>query len=332
MPKQCQRVKLVPPRETNPFAFLLARPSACRPLCSVQPRQQSPPPQAQAAESRTSPDAWWKHAVIYEVYPRSFQDTNRDGIGDIKGIESRLHYLKSLGIDAIWITPMYPSPQVDFGYDIADYEAIDPQYGTMGDFDTLLKTAKAQGIRVIMDVVLNPYLGPASMVQGVALVSRNNPKRDWYIWRDGAPARDGKPRATPTTGRAWFGHSAWQMDPATGQYYYHYFYRQQPDLNWRNPEVRKAMFDVLRFWLDKGVSGFRMDAVSRLLEDPETCGMILICLGITPLAIATSSTSTPTTYRKTMRSFKEIRKLVDSYPSISLCLIAEADEPDIAER
>ncbi len=285
--------------------------------------QQSPPPKTQAQASRTSPDAWWKHAVIYEVYPRSFQDSGKDGIGDIKGIESRLGYLKSLGIDAIWITPMYPSPQVDFGYDIADYEAIDPQYGTMGDFDTLLKTAKAQGIRVIMDVVLNHTSDQHPWFKESAS-SRTNPKRDWYIWRDG---KSSQPGGFPNNWQSWFGHSAWQLDPTTGQYYYHYFYKQQPDLNWRNPEVRKAMYGVLKFWLDKGVSGFRMDAVSRLLEDPD--------LHDDPYLPGTNAFGDRNIQHKytddlpeNHEIFKEIRKLADSYPNKPV-LIAEADEPNI---
>lgn len=282
----------------------------------------------QAEASRTAPDAWWKHAVIYEVYPRSFQDSDGDGKGDIKGIESRLGYLKSLGIDAIWITPMYPSPQVDFGYDIADYEAIDPQYGTMGDFDTLLKTAKAQGIRVIMDVVLNhtsdqhPWFLESKS-------SRNNPKRDWYIWRDGTPAREGKPGLYPNNWQSWFGHSAWTLDPTTNQYYYHYFYTQQPDLNWRNPEVRKAMYGVLKFWLDKGVSGFRMDAVSRLFEDPQMRDDPYL-----PGYNAFGDRNIQHKYTDDLPEchevFREIRALVDSYPSKPV-LIAEADEPNIFE-
>ncbi|MBE7158811.1 MAG: alpha-glucosidase, partial [Rhodospirillales bacterium] len=257
----------------------------------------------------------------YEVYPRSFQDSNRDGIGDIKGIERRLGYLKSLGVDAIWITPMYPSPQVDFGYDIADYEAIDPQYGTMGDFDTLLKTAKAEGIRVIMDIVLN-HTSDQNPWFKESRSSRNNPKRDWYIWRDG---KNGGP---PNNWQSWFGHSAWELDPATGQYYYHYFYKQQPDLNWRNPEVRKAMYDVLRFWLDKGVSGFRMDAVSRLLEDPNLHDDPYL-----PGYNAFGDRNIRHLYTDDLQEnheiFKEIRRIADSYPNKPV-LIAEADEPDIA--
>jgi alpha-glucosidase len=204
---------------------------------------------------------WWRHAVIYEVYPRSFADSNGDGIGDLKGITEHLDYLKALGVDAIWITPFYPSPQIDFGYDIADYRAIDPQFGTMADFDRLVAEAKKRDIRLINDMVLNHtsdkdpwFIESAS--------SRNNPKANWYIWADGKP--NGQP---PNNWQSDFGHSAWQYVKARNQYYYHEFYRQQPDLNWRNPDVKKAMFDVCRFWMGKGVMGFRLDAITSLFED-----------------------------------------------------------------
>lgn len=205
---------------------------------------------------------WWKGAVIYEIYPRSFQDSNGDGIGDLNGIASRLDYLQRLGIDAIWLSPVYPSPNVDFGYDIADYEAIDPLFGTMADFDRLIAAARRRHIRVIMDLVLNhsserhPWF-----VQSRA--SRANPKRDWYVWRDPAPG--GGP---PNNWLSLFGGSAWQWDPATRQYYYHRFYAQQPDLNWENPAVRAAMYGVARFWMRRGVAGFRLDAIPSLFEDP----------------------------------------------------------------
>ncbi|MGA8135595.1 MAG: alpha-amylase family glycosyl hydrolase, partial [Pseudomonas gingeri] len=235
-----------------------------------------------AATELASHDPWWKHGILYEIYPRSFQDTNGDGIGDINGITSRLDYIQDLGIDAIWITPMYPSPQIDFGYDIADYTAIDPQYGTMADFEHLTAEAKKHHIRVIMDYVPNHTSDQHAWFKE-SRSSRTNPKRNWYIWNDGIPANS--PNLTklqqdnehvglhgkvvpPNNWQSWFGHSAWEWDAKTQQFYYHHFYVQQPDLNWRNPEVVKAMLDVLRFWMDKGVSGFRIDAVSRLFEDP----------------------------------------------------------------
>ncbi len=209
------------------------------------------------------PREWWQDAVIYEIYPRSFGDTNGDGIGDLNGITEHLDYLSGLGVDAIWITPFYPSPQVDFGYDISNYRGIDPQYGTMQDFDRLVREAKKRNIRVITDLVLNhtsdqhPWFLESKS-------SRTNPKADWYIWRDGKA--NGQ---LPNNWESLFGHSAWQYIASRNQYYYHKFYKEQPDLNWRNPDVRNAMWDVVRFWMDRGVSGFRLDAITTLFEDPE---------------------------------------------------------------
>jgi alpha-glucosidase len=218
---------------------------------------------AQSSESLEHP--WWKNAVIYEIYPRSFQDSNGDGIGDLNGIASRLDYLQALGVDAIWLTPIYPSPQVDFGYDISDYDNIDPQYGTLADFDHLQSAAKQHNIGVIMDLVLNhtsdkhPWFLESES-------SRNNPRSNWYMWHD--PKMVNGQRQPPNNWLSLFGGSAWQWDPARSQYYYHRFYIQQPDLNWNNPEVRKAMYDVERFWIHRGVAGFRLDAITALFEDP----------------------------------------------------------------
>ena len=206
---------------------------------------------------------WWKHAVFYEIYPRSFADSNDDGVGDLNGITSKLDYLKGIGVDAIWITPCFPSPQVDFGYDVSDYEAIDPMYGTMADFDGLVSEAKKRGIRIILDFVMNHTSDQHQWFLD-SKSSRTSEHRDWYIWRDGK--RPGQP---PNNWTATFGGSAWKFDPTTGQWYYHYFYPEQPDLNWRNPEVKQAMFDVTRFWYRRGVAGFRLDAVSTLFEDLE---------------------------------------------------------------
>ncbi len=205
---------------------------------------------------------WWRKAVFYEIYPRSFQDTNGDGIGDLKGITERLPYLAALGIDAIWITPFSPSPQVDFGYDVSDYENVDPQFGTLAEFDKLVAEAHKRKIRIIMDLVLN-HTSDQSEFFKQSRSSRESPYRDWYIWRDG---KDGGP---PNNWSSEFGPTAWTLDQKTGQYYYHYFYTQQPDLNWRNPEVEKRMFDSVRFWLKRGVDGFRLDAINWLFEDPE---------------------------------------------------------------
>ena len=220
-----------------------------------------------AANSATSEQNWWKNAVFYEIYPRSFQDSNGDGIGDLNGITSRLDYLKSLGIDAIWLTPIYPSPQVDFGYDISDYEAIDPQYGTMADFDHLIAEANKRHIRVLMDMVMN-HTSDRHKWFVESRSSRNNPYRDWYMWHDGKGETATSKGEPPNNWQSLFGHSAWQWDPRTRQYYYHRFYIQQPDLNWNNPKVRQAFKDILAFWLKRGVGGFRFDAITALFEDP----------------------------------------------------------------
>ncbi len=206
---------------------------------------------------------WWQHAVFYEIYPRSFADSNNDGIGDLNGIASKLDYLKELGVDAIWITPCFPSPQVDFGYDVSDYEAIDPMYGTMKDFDHLVSEAKKRNIRLILDFVVNHTSDQHKWFVD-SKSSKTSEHRDWYIWRDGKG-----PGQPPNNWLSTFGLSAWMFDPKTNQYYYHYFYPEQPDLNWRNPAVEKAMLDVTRFWYKRGVAGFRLDAVDTLFEDPK---------------------------------------------------------------
>jgi alpha-glucosidase len=206
--------------------------------------------------------AWWQHAVFYEIYPRSFADSNNDGVGDLNGIASKLDYLKNLGVDAIWISPCFPSPQVDFGYDVSDYENIDPMYGTLADFDNLAREAKKRNIHIILDFVVNHTSDQHKWFLD-SKSSRTSAHRDWYIWRDGKG-----PGRPPNNWVSTFGGSAWQFDPTTNQYYYHYFYPQQPDLNWRNPAVKDAMFDVTRFWYNRGVSGFRLDAVDTLFEDP----------------------------------------------------------------
>ena len=206
-------------------------------------------------------EAWWKRGVIYEVYPRSFQDSNGDGIGDLNGVRRRLDYLQWLGIDAIWIAPIYPSPMADFGYDISDYCGIDPLFGTLAEFDELLHEAHRLKLKIILDFVPN-HTSDAHPWFKESRTSRTSRKRDWYIWRDGKP--DGGP---PNNWVSQFGGSAWTLDPTTNQYYLHSFLSQQPDLNWRNPEVREAMFEVLQFWLDRGVDGFRVDVLWLLIKD-----------------------------------------------------------------
>jgi len=251
---------------------------------------------AKTAQAKSTGQEWWRHAVLYEIYPRSFQDSDGDGIGDIKGMTSRLDYLHELGIDAIWITPMYPSPGVDYGYDISDYTAIDPVYGTMADFDILVAEAKKRNIRVIMDYVIN-HTSDQNKWFLESRSSRTNPKRDWYIWRDGKgqTATDkGKP---PNNWQSWFGHSAWEWDEKTRQYYYHYFYVQQPDLNWRNPEVKAAMNGVLDFWMMRGVrdsESMPCLGSSRI----QIFAMTHIFPGTMRTGTATFSTSTPTTCQR----------------------------------
>ena len=232
---------------------------------SKPPTTKSKPPAAQAKSTVVDAEGhqWWQHAVFYEIYPRSFADSNNDGIGDLPGISSKLDYLKWLGVDAIWITPCYPSPQVDFGYDVSDYENIDPMYGTLSDFDQLESDAQEHGIHIIMDLVVNHTSDQHKWFID-SRSSRTSKHREWYIWHDGKG-----PGQPPNNWTSVFGGSSWQFDPRTNQYYYHRYYPQQPDLNWRNPAVKDAMFDVSRWWYDRGVAGFRLDAVDTLFEDPE---------------------------------------------------------------
>jgi alpha-glucosidase len=237
---------------------------------------------AASAQTSANPAAsgpWWKHAVVYEIYPRSYQDSNGDGIGDLNGITQRMDYIEHLGVDAIWIAPMYPSPQVDFGYDISDYENVDPKYGTVADMEKLIAVGKQHHVRVLLDMVLNHTSDKHKWFIDSAS-SRTNPKHDWYVWNDGISAstpgitplqkkfeHDGK--VPPNNWESLFGGSAWEWVPAVHQFYYHKFYIQQPDLNWDNPQVEKAAFDAMRFWLDKGIAGFRLDAIPTLFEDPQ---------------------------------------------------------------
>jgi alpha-glucosidase len=235
--------------------------------------------QTSLAREAGARETWWKHAVVYEIYPRSFKDSNGDGIGDLNGITSKMSYLEKLGVDAIWIAPMYPSPQIDFGYDISDYESVDPQYGTLGDMDRLIAEGKNHHVRVCLDMVLNHTSDKHQWFIDAAS-SRTNPKHDWYVWNDGVSANapgvtayqrrfEHEGRVPPNNWESLFGGSAWEWVPAVHQFYYHKFYKQQPDLNWSNPAVEKASFDAMRFWLDRGVAGFRLDAIPTLFEDPQ---------------------------------------------------------------
>ncbi|MFW9922672.1 MAG: alpha-amylase family glycosyl hydrolase [Candidatus Thorarchaeota archaeon] len=208
---------------------------------------------------------WWHKAVIYQIYPRSFSDSNNNGIGDLRGIINRLDYLKDLGIDAIWFSPFYPSPQEDFGYDITDFGAVNPEYGTMNDFDELLVRTHKLGIKVILDMILNhssdkhPWFLESKK-------DKTNPKHDWYIWSDGVGRKKNKP---PNNWHSIIGGSAWEWCDERQQFYLHQFLKCQPDLNWWNPDVQETMFNYIRFWLDKGIDGYRLDIIHTLFEDKE---------------------------------------------------------------
>jgi alpha-glucosidase len=206
---------------------------------------------------------WWQSGIIYQVYPRSFQDSNNDGIGDLKGIIQRLDYLQWLGVNAIWVSPIYPSPMADFGYDISDYTGIHPLFGSMNDFDDLLKAAHAKNIKIILDLVPN-HTSDQHPWFLESRASKDNPKRDWYIWQDAR--EDG---SLPNNWLSVFGGTAWEWDETTQQFYYHAFLKEQPDLNWRNPEVQNAMLGVMRFWLEKGVDGFRVDVMWHMIKDEQ---------------------------------------------------------------
>jgi alpha-glucosidase len=265
---------------------------------------------------------WWQNAVFYEIYPRSFADSNNDGVGDLKGIASRLDYLKELGVDAIWISPCFPSPQVDFGYDVSDYENIDPMYGTLADFDLLAAEAKKRNIHIILDFVVNhssdqhPWFVDSKS-------SKTSAHRDWYIWRDGKG-----PGQPPNNWTSTFGGSAWKFDPVTNQYYYHYFYAEQPDLNWRNPAVKDAMLDVTRWWYKRGVSGFRLDAVDTLFEDPALKDNPIL----RPEKNAFGDPIEQETYNKKLPEvhdvLRSLRKVADEYDAV---LIGETWTANISE-
>lgn len=206
---------------------------------------------------------WWQQGIIYQIYPRSFMDSGADGVGDLPGIIERLDYLQWLGIDAIWISPIYPSPMRDFGYDISQYKGIDSQFGTLEDFDRLVAAAHERNIRVILDYVPNHTSSDHPWFLE-SRSSRDNPKRDWYIWKDPGPNGE-----VPNNWLSHFGGVAWEFDENTGQYYFHAFLKEQPDLNWRNPAVKKRMLEVLRFWLERGVDGFRIDVFYQIIKDDE---------------------------------------------------------------
>ena len=296
--------------------------------------------EARAATDRPSrahaAPAWWKHALFYEVYPRSFQDSDGDGTGDLRGIEQRLDYLQQLGVDAIWLAPFYPSPQVDFGYDISDFKSIDPQYGTLADFDRLLAAAKKRGMRIVMDMILN-HTSDKSAWFVESASSKANPKVDWYIWNNGIKAsdpalskvqRDNIHRgpegdvAPPNNWVAAFGGSTWAWSPKRQQFYYHKFYPEQPDLNWRNPEVAREMIKVMRFWLDRGVAGFRLDAIQALFEVPS--------LATDPDADKITAPGYSWNLPEVHGVMQRLRAMINSYPEDRV-LIGEVTESMTAE-
>ena len=208
------------------------------------------------------PRDWWKSAVVYQIYPRSFADSNGDGVGDLPGIIARLEYLQALGVDVIWLSPVYRSPMDDGGYDISDYEDVDPIFGTIADLERLLEQAHARGIKILMDLVVN-HTSDEHAWFAQSRTSRDSATADWYIWRDPRPGKiGGEPGAEPTNWGSFFSGSAWQWEPARGQYYLHLFSAKQPDLNWENPQVRAAVYAMMNRWLDRGVDGFRMDVIN----------------------------------------------------------------------
>jgi alpha-glucosidase len=252
--------------------------------------------------TRLSAAPWWRRAVVYQIYPRSFADASGDGVGDLRGIRSRLEYLAWLGVDAVWLSPVFRSPMADFGYDVSDYCDVDPVFGTLADLDALVADAHGRGIRVLLDWVPNhtsdrhPWFLEARRSRGEA-------KRDWYVWRDPGPG--GSP---PNNWTAAFhvGAPAWTLDAASGQYYLHLFLPQQPDLNWANPAVEAAMHDVLRFWLDRGIDGFRVDVVHALGKDPALPDDPPECAGVPHAALHDDPATHPI--------LRRIRRLVDRYP------------------
>lgn len=220
-----------------------------------------------------APNPWWSNAVVYQIYPRSFQDTNGDGIGDLKGITSRLDYLADLGVDVLWLSPVFKSPQDDNGYDISDYQDIDPLFGTLGDMDELLAEAHKRGLKVIMDLVVNHTSDEHAWFQ--ASRDKDDPHADWYWWRPAKPGHEpGTPGAEPNQWGSYFGGSAWEYDPKRGEYFFHQYSKKQPDLNWENPEVRKAVYKMMNWWMDRGIDGFRMDVITQISKVVDANGKL----------------------------------------------------------
>ena len=248
-----------------------------------------------------SPQPWWKSAVVYQIYPRSFCDSDGDGVGDLQGMRQHLPHLARLGVDALWLSPIFPSPMKDFGYDVADYCDVDPVFGDLALLDALVADAHGHGIRVLLDWVPNHTSDRHPWFQA-SRSSRDDPKRDWYVWRD--PATDGGPPNNWTASFTW--GSAWTLDEATGQYYLHQFLPEQPDLNWANPQVVEAMHATLRFWLDRGIDGFRVDVVHGLGKQPGLPDDPEDMVGVPHVVLNDRPETHPI--------LRELRRLVDAYP------------------
>lgn len=271
---------------------------------------------------------WWQTAVFYQIYPRSFADGNGDGIGDFPGIIARLDYLKDLGVDALWLSPHFPSPQFDVGYDVADYTGVAPEYGTLDDFKRFLDGAHDRGMRVVLDLVLN-HTSDQNQWFLESRRSRTDPKRDWYVWRPANPVTGG----LPNNWQSVFGGSAWELDQQTGEYYYHFFFKEQPDLNWRNPQVKAALWEAARFWLDLGVDGYRLDAIGTIYENPDmpdhpvTDDLSALRRAISPFSSASveDREAAIATYR-TMFQHQEGRAEVHDLMRDLRCLIDEYDD------
>lgn len=277
-----------------------------------------------------SPDfLWWRDGVIYQIYPRSFADSNGDGVGDLNGLTAKLDYLQTLGVDALWLSPIYPSPMHDFGYDVSDYENIDPAFGTLAEFDRFVHEAHARNIRVVMDFVVNHTSHEHAWFRE-ARASRDNPKRDWYLWRDAKPDEARHTRGhVPNNWQAVFGGEAWEWDEYTRQYYYHMFLKEQPDLNWRNPAARAAVLNSFKFWLDRGVDGFRLDVVNgyfkdaRYRDNPPKLGL---------RAYDQQQHLHDRDQPELIGVYQELRRLLDAYPErMAVGEIMDAN-PDLIER
>lgn len=280
------------------------------------------PPLAMPANPYAARNDWWKHAVVYEIYPRSFADSNNDGIGDIPGITQHLPYLRALGIDAIWIAPMMKSSQVDFGYDVEDYRSVDPEYGTVADVDRLIADGRPRGVKVILDFVINHTSNKHPWFEASAK-NRTGPYADWYVWHNPAPGG-----GVPNNWTSAFGGSAWTWDPARKQYYYHFFYKEQPDLNYRNPAVESAMFANNAWWLQRGVYGWRLDAIDTLFERSDLKDNPLTG-GLDPYGQPAQSYANTTGQPEQHGFLQRLRaRVIDRYPG--RVLIGETYPPDVA--